>query len=187
MEIALSREIVQNKASARILGISAFVILTSLGAFVRIPLPFSPVPLTLQTLFILLGAAVFKKNLGVLVGLSYVCLGAAGLPIFSGAGSGLLYLAGPTAGYLWGFIFAALFISHALGRAKNRFSVFLVFLTGDFLILGSGAFWLRIFLKCSFEQALAMGVVPFLAGDLIKVGVAVAVYRKIKIRCKELF
>ncbi len=187
MEIVLNKEINQSKAVSRILGIGAFVVLTSLGAFVRIPLPFSPVPVTLQTLFILLGAAVLGKNRGALVGLSYVGLGAAGLPVFSGAGSGLLYLAGPTAGYLWGFIFASLFVGHALEWAKNKFSAFLVFLTGGLLILGLGTFWLMSFLKCSLGQALAMGLVPFLAGDLIKIGVAAAVYQKIKVRCKEVF
>ncbi len=160
---------------------------TALGAFVRVPLPFSPVPITLQTFFVLLGAAVLGKKGGVAVQLAYVFLGAAGLPIFSGAGSGLLYLAGPTAGYLLGFISASLFIGHFLTRASNKFSVFLIFLAGEFLILGLGAFWLKVFLRCSFSQALVMGLIPFIPGDLFKAAVAVAVYQKIKTRCREVF
>jgi biotin transport system substrate-specific component len=187
MEIVLNKEIGCSKTAARILGISAFVILTALGAFVRIPLPFSPVPLTLQTFFVLLGAAALGKNRGAIVQSAYVFLGALGLPIFSGAGSGLLYLAGPTAGYLLGFIAASLFIGKALDRVVGKFSVFLVFLAGDLLILGLGAFWLKAFLRVSFNQALAMGIIPFIFPDILKSAIAAGVYQKIKTRCKEVF
>jgi len=189
MEIALTlnKEISHSKVTARILGISAFVILTALGAFVRIPLPFSPVPFTLQTFFVLLGAAALGKNRGAIAQSAYVFLGALGLPIFSGAGSGLLYLTGPTAGYLLGFIAASLFIGKALDRVVSKFSVFLVFLAGELLILGVGAFWLKALLRVSFNQALAMGVIPFIFPDILKAAIAAGVYQKIKTRCKEVF
>jgi biotin transport system substrate-specific component len=187
MDIVLNKDISHSKVAARILGISVFVILTALGGFVRIPLPFSPVPLTLQTFFVLLGAAVLGKNRGVIVQFIYIFLGALGLPIFSGAGSGLLYLTGPTAGYLLGFIAASLFISKSLDRAVSKSSVFLVFLAGDFLLLGLGAFWLKALLRVSFNQALAMGVIPFIFPDIIKAAVAAGVYQKIRNRCKEIF
>jgi biotin transport system substrate-specific component len=187
MEIALNREIIRSKAVTGAIGVTAFIVFTSLGAFVRIPLPFSPVPLTLQTFFVLLGAAVLGKQLGVMAQLFYVILGTAGLPIFSNAGAGLLYLCGPTAGYLLGFIAASLFISHTLDRARNKFSVFFIFAAGDFLLLGLGALWLKILLGCSFNQAVAMGIIPFLPGDIIKAAVAAAIYQKIKTRCREIF
>lgn len=187
MELALNKEISHSKTIARILGISAFVILTALGAFVRIPLPFSPVPITLQTFFVLLGAAALGKTRGAIVQLFYVFLGVFGLPIFSGAGSGLLYLAGPTAGYLLGFIAASLFIGKALDRTGSKFSVLLVFLAGDLLILGLGVFWLKAFLRVSFNQAWAIGVIPFILPDILKAAIAAGVYQKIKIRCKEVF
>jgi biotin transport system substrate-specific component len=187
MELTLKKDIIINRSVSRAIGVTAFVILTSLGAFVRIPLPFSPVPLTLQTFFVLLGAAVLGKKQGVAAQLAYVLLGAAGLPIFSQAGSGLLYLAGPTAGYLLGFIAASFFIGQILPRVSNKFSMFLIFLTGDFLILGLGVFWLKLFLRCSFSQSLIMGLIPFIPGDLFKAAIAVAIYRKIKNRCREIF
>jgi biotin transport system substrate-specific component len=187
MEIVFNREISHGKAAARILGISVFVVLTALGGFVRIPLPFSPVPITLQTFFVLLGAAALGKSRGALVQTVYVLLGTVGLPIFSGAGSGLVYLTGPTAGYLLGFIAASLFIGKALDRDLSKLFVFLVFLAGDFLILGLGGFWLKAFLKVSCNQALAMGVIPFIFPDMIKAAIAAGVYQKIKARCKKIF
>jgi len=187
MEISLNREIIRSKTAARVIGVSAFVALTALGAFVRIPLPFSPVPLTLQTFFVLLGAATLGKNRGVVVQLIYVLLGVAGLPVFSGAGSGWLYLAGPTAGYLLGFIIAALFIGQVINRVKNKFLVFLVFVFADFLLLGLGTFWLKSFLKCSLSKAMIMGMIPFIPGDLCKAWAATLVYQKIKTRCGEIF
>jgi biotin transport system substrate-specific component len=187
MEIVLNKEVSRSKSVSRIIGISALAVMTALGAFVRIPLPFSPVPLTLQTLFVLLGAASLGKNRGAIAQMGYVFLGIAGLPVFSGAGSGLLYLSGPTAGYLLGFIAASLFIGQTISRVHNKFSALLVFLGGEFLILSLGAFWLKLALRCSLAQALAMGVVPFIPGDLCKIGAAFLVYQKIKVRCKEIF
>ena len=89
MEALLKREVILNKTLCRVMGVLTFVILTSLGAFVRIPLPFTPVPLTLQTFFILLCGAFLGSKLGVTAQLSYMFLGVLGLPIFTGAGSGL--------------------------------------------------------------------------------------------------
>jgi biotin transport system substrate-specific component len=187
MEMSLNREITRSKTASRAIGMSAFVVLTALGAFVRITLPFSPVPLTLQTFFVLLGAATLGKSRGVVVQLAYVLLGVAGLPVFSGAGSGLLYLAGPTAGYLLGFIMASLFIGHVLNRVQNKFLIFLVFLCADFLILSLGSLWLKASFGCSLNKALMMGMIPFIPGDLSKAGIAFLIYQKIKIRCREIF
>jgi biotin transport system substrate-specific component len=187
MELTLRKDIIIDRSASRVIGITACVILTALGAFVRIPLPFSPVPLTLQTFFVLLGAAVLGKRLGVIAQLSYVLLGIAGLPVFSGAGSGLLYLAGPTAGYLLGFIAASFFIGNFLPRVSKKLSVLVIFLAGEFLILGLGAFWLKLFLRCPLSQALVMGLIPFIPGDIFKAVFAAAVYRKIKTRCREIF
>ncbi len=187
MEIILNNEILRVKSVSRIIGISALVLMTALGAFVRIPVPFSPVPLTLQTFFVLLGAACLGKSRGAIAQLSYVLLGLAGLPVFSQAGSGLSYLAGPTAGYLLGFIAASLFIGQTISRVHTKFSALLVLLGGEFLILSLGAFWLKLVLRCSIAQALAMGAVPFIPGDLCKIGAAFLVHRKIGSRCKEIF
>ena len=187
MELTLRKEIIRSKTVNRIIGISGFVVLTALGAFVRIPLPFSPVPLTLQTFFVLLGGAILGRNQGAWAQFFYVALGIAGIPVFSQAGSGLLYLSGPTAGYLAGFIVASLFISRSLYRSRNGLTVLAVLFLGDLLILGLGAIWLRIFLRCSSVQAMFAGVIPFIPGELCKIVLAFAIYRKIENRCREIF
>ena len=187
MELILNKEIIRNKTANRFIGISVFAVLTALGAFVRIPLPFSPVPLTLQTFFVLLGGAILGRNQGALAQVFYVALGIAGLPVFSQAGSGLFYLSGPTTGYLAGFIVSSMFISKSLAHRRNSFAALAVFVLGDLLILGLGAIWLRVFLRCSFNQAMIAGVIPFIPGDLCKAALAFGIYRKIKNRCKEIF
>ena len=86
-----------------IVGVLLFTLLTTLGAIVRIPLPNTPVPLTLQTVFVVLSGVALGARLGLASQLLYVALGTAGMPIFANGGSGIAYVTGPTAGYLLGF------------------------------------------------------------------------------------
>ncbi len=188
MEMILRREIIANKALCRLIGVGIFIILTALGAFVRIPLPFTPVPLTLQTFFVLLSGAFLGVNLGLASQLGYVGLGILGLPIFAGAGSGWLYLCGPTAGYLFGFIPAALFVGRFIKYGKeNFFSVFIVLALADLVILILGTVWLKLFLGYSIQKTFFIGFLPFIIGDLLKACVATALYLKAKLRLKEIF
>ena len=187
MEAILKKEIVVNKVASRIIGVITFVILTSLGAFVRIPLPFTPVPITLQTFFVLL-SGIFLGSLGVISQVIYVLLGIAGVPIFSGAGSGLYYLYGPTAGYIFGFVLATLFLGRFIKQAKdNLFSVFGILCLADLIILSCGTFWLKIMFGYHFRNLLLIGFIPFLPGDLLKALVAAILYLRLKPRLKELF
>jgi len=188
MEALLRKEIILNKTLCRVVGISVFIVLTSLGAFVRIPLPFSPVPLTLQTFFVLLGGALLGDNLGALSQLSYIFLGVLGLPIFSGAGSGLSYLFGPTGGYLAGFVLAALFLGRFIKYAENNFfSIFGLFCLADIILLCSGIIWLKFLLGYNFTKLLSIGFIPFIPGDLLKALVAATLYLRLKPRLREIF
>jgi biotin transport system substrate-specific component len=165
-----------------------FVILTSLGAFVRIPLPFTPVPITLQTFFVLLCGAFLGGKLGVTSQLSYILLGALGLPIFTGAGSGWSYLFGPTGGYILGFILATLFIGRFIKYAQNNLiSILAVLCLGDLILLCCGVVWLRVILGLSLRKLLFIGFLPFIPGDLLKALVASSLYLKVKSRLKEIF
>lgn len=186
MEVILKREIILNKALCRIISVAVFVILTSLGAFVRIPLPFSPVPLTLQTLFVLLSGAILGSSLGTFSQLSYILLGVAGIPIFTGAGSGLVCLFGPTGGYLWGFIFAAMFTGRFITHTDKLPSVFGILCIADFIILSCGAVWLKFLSGYPLTKVLLIGFIPFIPGDLLKAFVASALYLKLKPRLKEI-
>ena len=188
MEAVLKREIILNKTACRIIGVSVFVILISLGAFVRIPLPFSPVPITLQTLFVLLSAACLGSNLGLITQLSYILLGVSGLPIFTGAGSGLFYLLGPTGGYIFGFVLAGFLVGRFIKYSRNNlFLIFGILSLGDLIILCSGIIWLKILLGYTWVKLLFIGFIPFIPGDLLKAFVASILYLKLNSRLKEVF
>lgn len=184
----LKKEIILDKTVCRLCGVSAFVVMIALSAFVRIPLPFTPVPLTLQTMFVLLAGAFLGANLGGITLLSYSLLGVSGVPLFTGAGSGLLYLLGPTGGYLFGFLLAGLFTGKFIKFSGNSFSgTFGLFCLADLLILASGSLWLKLMLKVSLSQSLLIGFLPFVFGDLLKAFAAALVYLKLKNRAKEVF
>ncbi|MDD5348187.1 MAG: biotin transporter BioY [Candidatus Omnitrophica bacterium] len=187
MELSLNSEITTSKTASRAIGVAAFVILTCLGAFVRIPLVISPVPLTLQTFFVLLSGACLGARRGALSQGLYCLLGTLGLPVFTGAGFGLLYLAGPTGGYLAGFVVAGLVLGRFIGTARNLARVFCLMCLADAILLGMGAGWLAIGCGFSIAQAFTAGMLVFVPGDLIKAFAASLVYQKIRNRCSEVF
>ncbi|MFH1888808.1 MAG: biotin transporter BioY [Candidatus Omnitrophota bacterium] len=187
IEAIFRREVVVDKRISRVIGVITFVILTSLGAFVRIPLPFTPVPLTLQTFFVLL-SGLFLGGLGTVSQVIYVLLGVAGLPIFSTAASGLYYLCGPTAGYIFGFILAALFLGKFIKQAKGKlFPVFILLCLADFIILACGTLWLKTTLGLSYGRSFLIGFIPFIPGDGLKILFAAGIYMKLKDRLREIF
>jgi biotin transport system substrate-specific component len=188
MEAILKKEIISHKLFCRIIGVLTFVIFTSLGAFVRIPLPFTPVPITLQTFFVLLSGAFLGSSLGAITQVGYLFLGVAGFPIFSGAGSGLFYFLGPTGGYLLGFVLASFFIGGLLKYTKdNLLSTFLFFCLADFIILLSGLLWLKVLFAYSWIKLFCIGFIPFLPGDFLKALLASVLYLRLKTRLKEIF
>jgi len=146
-----------------------FVLATGLGAFVEVPLPFTPVPLTLQTFFVLLGATLLARGWSVGANATYLGAGAAGAAFFAGGAAGLTHLWGPSAGYLWAFLPAAFLVSSLWSRCPALASRLALLSAASLLILFSGALWLALFLRLSPSQALLMGVVPFLPGEALKV------------------
>ena len=186
MEGILKREVVVSRGLSRFITVAVFIILTSLGGFVRIPLGFTPVPLTLQTFFVLLCGAFLGSGLGAFTQLSYVSLGFLGLPVFTG-NAGIVSLFGPTAGYLFGFILAAAFIGKFIRQAKNFYAAFALFCLADFLLLACGSLWLKILLGLPLAKAFLIGFVPFIPGDFVKAFAACAAYWKLRSRVKEIF
>ena len=146
----------------------AGTVLLALSAKVNVPLPF--VPMTLQTLVVLLIGAAYGWRLGVATILAYLVEGALGLPVFAGPVGGLAPLLGPTAGYLTGFVVAALLAGLLAERGWDR-SVPLLFaamMLGHAAILALGCLWLAYGVKLGVDKAVMVGVVPFLAGSLVK-------------------
>ncbi|MFH1458137.1 MAG: biotin transporter BioY [Candidatus Omnitrophota bacterium] len=188
MDLVLRKEMILDKTACRVFGVAVFVILTALGAFVRIPLPFTPVPITLQTLFVLLGAVSLGRGLGALTQCLYISLGLLGAPIFSQAASGLGYLVGPTAGYLLGFVLASFFAGHFIKFARhNAFSILAVVFAADIILLLCGTLWLKILFGYPLAKALMMGFLPFIPGDLLKALAATLIFMKLESRLREIF
>jgi biotin transport system substrate-specific component len=153
---------------------AAFV---ALLAQVKIPLPFTPIPLTRQTFAVLLVAASLGSKRGAASMTLYIILGAFGLPVFAGGAAGLGYLTGATFGYLVGFILAACAVGMMAERGLERRprTSLLPFLVGTILIYACGVTWLSIALG-SFPKALTAGLIPFLPGDFIKLAAAALVF-----------
>jgi len=147
--------------------------LIAISAQISIYLPFSPVPITGQTLIILLAGLVLGKNRGAgAVGI-YLLQGASGLPFFAGGKSGLATLFGPTGGYLFGFL-AAVYIVGILSELRFKRSIFqaaTALVIGNTIIYIFGLVWLARFVGES--QALQLGLYPFLVGDLLKISLGV--------------
>ena len=135
-------------------------------------LPFSPVPITGQTFAVLLCGAVLGSRRGGLSLALYVLEGAIGLPVFAGGSGGMAVLFGPTAGYLAGFIPAAFLVGLLAEKGFDRHwhSTLITFLIGQIIIYSLGV--MRLLSFFNYEQALEIGVIPFLIGDAIKVGIA---------------
>jgi biotin transport system substrate-specific component len=154
---------------------AAFIGLISLGAWVSIP--FFPVPLTLQTLFVLLTGAVMKRY-AVIPVLLYVLLGALGLPVFHTGVAGFGILLGPTGGYLIGFVFAALLVGLAYEQAPVIIRI-TGLVAGTGIIYICGVAWLMYSLATGFIPAVISGVLPFIPGDVIKIYAAYMIAKRL--------
>jgi biotin transport system substrate-specific component len=142
--------------------------LLTLSAKINLPLPY--VPMTLQTLVVLVIGAAYGWRLGGVTLIVYLAEGAIGLPVFAGSVGGLAPFLGPTAGYLIGFVAAAFTTGWLSERGWDR-SVLLLFVAmglGHLIILGAGFAWLAIGMKLGFAKAWSVGVAPFMAASLIK-------------------
>jgi biotin transport system substrate-specific component len=159
---------------ARLVGIVLFAAFTALTARVTLPLPFTPVPITLQVMAVLLSGLVLGPRAGAASQLVYLAAIAAGLPL-DARGLGLAALTGPTAGYLIGFVPAA-FLTGWLAEKlpATRFSRFLAALAGVSVIYAAGVAWLAPAVD-SLRKAWMLGVAPFILIDLGKALVAAAV------------
>jgi biotin transport system substrate-specific component len=151
--------------------VALFTFFMVLAAQVRIPLPFSPVPITLQT-FVLFLSIIFLKNKAYLSQGIYLVLGIMGLPIFSNGGSGLIYLLGPTGGYIIGFLLVAVVFPHFFPREKSFFKTFVFFLFAGGVYFSFGILWLVFLHHFSFTAAINAGFLPFIIGDIFKAGLA---------------
>ena len=158
---------------------TAFIgsLLLALLARLSFPVPFSPVPVTGQTFGILFLGALLGSRIGTLSVIMYLFEGIIGLPVFAGGSLGLLYLFGPTGGYLIGFIPAVYLVGYLSENGwSDKLSTALITMTfGTFIIFIFGISWLSV--TAGFGTALTIGLYPYLPGAVIKIMLAtVAVY-----------
>jgi biotin transport system substrate-specific component len=173
--IAMPIPAVTRRVAVGTIGTLLFTGLTIVGA--RIEIPLQPVPITLQTMFVLLAGAVLGRRLGALSQGMYLALGAAGLPVYAGSAAGFSVLAGPTGGYLIGFCIAPVFVALLIGRYRSAAWQYFVVFAGSLVILGLGVLHLSLFFAHDVGAALTAGLLPFIPGDLLKVAAVVAIYR----------
>ncbi len=156
--------------------------LVGLLAQVRMLLPWTPVPITGQTFAVLLAAVLLGEWWGGVSLIIYTGLGIVGVPWFNGLTGGIAAIAGPTGGYLIGFILAALFLGYFVDKyvkARSFWSLLGLMLFADFvLVFGPGLLQLHLWLDLAgkgtigFYQLLTMGLLPFIPGDIVKVAAA---------------
>lgn len=155
-------------------------VLCVIGPF-TIPIPFSPVPISFVNLVIYLAAYVLGPEAGTISCLIYMLLGVAGLPVLSGFSGGFGKLAGPTGGYLLMYPFLAWIPGWFLSAfPRRRILHALGMVLGLAICYGCGTLWLAAQLGISFAAALAVGVLPYLPGDAVKIGAALFVGPKLR-------
>lgn len=154
----------------------------ALSAQVSFRLPFSPVPVTGQTFAVLMIGALLGSKRGAICIITYLLEGAAGLPVFASGGAGLIWILGPTGGYLFGFIAAAWIVGRLCERGWDRSAIktVIAMVIGNVCLHFFGFFWLSCLaltsgLRLNISQILSAGVYPFIIGDVIKIIVAAVI------------
>ena len=161
-----------------------FAALTAAVAWFKIPLPFTPVPITLQTIVVLLSGAMLGSYYGALAMILYIAVGALGLPVFAGGASGIGVLLGPTGGYLFSYFIAAFFIGKIIESWKkpSYANYVIAMIAGSIIIYALGATQGKLVTKLSWS-AIAVGwVLPFIIGDAIKLLLAAWIAKNVDVK-----
>ena len=169
VELAQSRWIVSSALAREIILFTCFNILLVASAQVAIPLPFTAVPITLQTFGVLVAALALGRTRAVALMVAYLAEGAMGLPVFAGGVGGPQALVGPTGGYLFGFVVSAGFVGALADRGWDRsyFKALFTLTGGTALIFACGVAWLSRFVDGA--TLLTAGLIPFLPGAALKI------------------
>lgn len=168
--------IMDNSLLKQFIGVTVFSLLTAVGAWIEIPLPFTPVPITLQTVFVILAGATLGAKRGAISQIVYLFYGICGLPVFAGGASSIAQLLGPSGGYLIGFPAAAFITGLLVSRERSFYWNLGACIIGSLPILLIGTLQLNILTGGNLAEAFKLGFVPFIAGDFIKCVFAAMVF-----------
>jgi biotin transport system substrate-specific component len=153
--------------------------LTAVGAYIAIPI--GPVPIVLQNLFVMLAGLLLGGRWGVISIGVYLVAGAVGLPVFAGGTGGVGKFVGPTGGYLLGYVPAVFLIGMISEKGRGRVIVdVLAMVAGSAIVYAFGVPWLKVITGMSLSKAMAVGMLPFLIGDIIKIAAAVPIARALR-------
>lgn len=164
---------------AKPVAVVLFALLTALGAYVAVPLGITPVPMTLQTLFVLLAGALLGPVAGASSQLLYLGLGVAGAPVFAMGAAGLPWIFGPTGGYLMSFPVAAALVGWIAGRDGGLVRTAAGLIAGTVVIFLMGTGWLAVVTDLAAGALFVAAVQPFLAGAVVKAAIGLVVARQI--------
>lgn len=177
-------EVVEDRRARGAIGVIGFVLATAFGAQIAVQLPWTPVPVTLQPLLVILAGALLGPRLGALAMAAYVAVGALGAPVFANGGAGLPWLLGPTGGYLLAAPLAAFVTGVVSGTSEyasspvaESLALAAALTLGVAVMYVGGVSWILAYTGRDLATAVALGVTPFLLGDLTKIGVAFFVAR----------
>ena len=151
------------------LKVIACSVIIAAGAQLELKLPYTPVPITGQSLSVVIAGLTFGRKIALTGAFAYLCEGIIGLPVFSGGGSGIHHFAGPTGGYLIGFLPAAFVagLARDKGITRTPIGVFLTVLASSVPIFAIGVLKLALTIG-NLSAALQAGLYPFIPGDFIK-------------------
>ena len=153
--------------------------LIAAGAYMAIPI--GPVPIVLQNFFVMLTALLLGIRWGMGAIAVYLLAGVCGLPVFAGGMGGIGRLAGPTGGYLIGYLPMVLIIGLIVEKTDNRMIYdILAMILGTIILYACGVTWLKIVTGMAWSKAFAVGMYPFLIGDAVKIAVAAPLARSLR-------
>ena len=160
----------EKSKSSTYVQVGALTLLTIISAQVVIPLPFTPVPMTLQTFSILFGAAALGPYKSTMAQFIYLLIAAIGFPVLASDKGGVEALFGATAGYLFAFLVSSYVVGLVAKQLSTRkfINVFVGFFLGTFLIYFFGATWLAFYTGNGLAYGISKGVLPFILGDIVK-------------------
>lgn len=148
-------------------------------------IPIGEVPVSFTNLIIYLSVYLLGMKMGTASCIVYLLLGMVGLPVFSGYSGGLAKLAGPTGGYLIGFIFMALICGFFMEKSSYKMPWCIAgMILGTIVAYIFGTIWFMILMKCTFQYAMASCVLPFIFGDLAKIVFAELAGRELRKRLR---
>ncbi len=166
------------RSTRRVVAVGLAALVVAASAQVAVPVPFSPVPMTLQPLAVIVVGALLGPGAGAAALVVYLMAGVAGLPVFSAGRAGAAWLVGPTGGYLLAFPVAAAVVGAiATKRGEGRMPLLrlLAALAAGMVVIHAGGVAHLALLGGDPAVAFRVGFVPFLTGDLLKIGLAAAI------------